>query len=351
MGTLGPLLRDARTALGIDLREAAQQTRISMQYLKALEEENFAKLPGEVFVKGFLKSYSKFLRIDERDVMQKYAELATKKPAPAPAATAQQTPPPSTPPASLPDHPKPVETGHSSKLPIEPFLWGAGIVAILIIFLFMALPSRKNHKKETPPMPAPATSITGTTPATPASGTTATAQKPEKLYLEVLALENTWILVRTDSSPQKKQTLAKGESLTWSADERFILSYGSAGAVKLTLNGKELLVDEPKNAVVRDMTIVSSGIINKKIQGEPGRPKPKSTLTGTAPQQLQRKPGEPKPKSVPTGTEQRGQRKPMESKPTGTSPSSRPVSTLVHKPEPVSREQSTILQPVAPLIR
>jgi len=79
MGTLGEYLRSAREARGIDLREAAQQTRISFTYLKALEAEDFTKLPGEVFVKGFLKNYGKFLRLDELEVMKRFEELRTVK--------------------------------------------------------------------------------------------------------------------------------------------------------------------------------------------------------------------------------------------------------------------------------
>ena len=54
MGKLGQCLRETREARGIDLRDAAQQTRIGVNYLKALEEQDFSRLPGEVFVKGFL---------------------------------------------------------------------------------------------------------------------------------------------------------------------------------------------------------------------------------------------------------------------------------------------------------
>ncbi|HSB32914.1 MAG TPA: helix-turn-helix domain-containing protein, partial [Nitrospirota bacterium] len=87
MGTLGKYLHDAREARGIDLRDAAQQTRISLQYLRALEEENFEKLPGDVFVRGFLKNYARFLRLDETEVMKQYAEMVQK---PVPAGVANQ---------------------------------------------------------------------------------------------------------------------------------------------------------------------------------------------------------------------------------------------------------------------
>lgn len=249
MGTLGKYLQDARVARGIDLREVAQQTRISAQYLKALEAEDFSKLPGEVFVKGFLKNYAKFLRLDEPEIMQLYAEIQQKRTsaAPSPAVPAA---------ATVIEE----EVPHvPSKFPLEPVLWAAGIVVVLALFLFSAFPVRQQHVKEVhegSQSPAGSGELSSTPVPTSA----------EKLYLEIVALENTWLLIRTDTSPQKKALLSKGESLIWSADDRFLLSYGSAGDLKLVLNGKELTVDEPKNAVIRDMVITSSGIVSRKIQ-------------------------------------------------------------------------------------
>ena len=252
MGTLGQYLRSAREARGIDLHDAAQQTRIGIAYLKALEEEDFSRLPGEVFVKGFLKNYGKFLRLDESLVMKKYGELKDPK---------SET-------SSVVEK-EPAVAGGEQKKPrsttIEPFLWGAGIVIALILFMFTALPDRR--PRETKQVVTPMS-----------TGQTVTAPGPvmqmDKLYLEVVALEDTWLLVRTDNSPQKKALLKKDESLIWSADERFLLSYGSAKSLKLMLNGRELIVNEPKNEVVRDMSIIASGIVNRNIQPEKPKRKP-----------------------------------------------------------------------------
>jgi hypothetical protein len=127
--------------------------------------------------------------------------------------------------------------------------------------------------------------------------------KPEKLYLEIVALEDVWLLVRIDSSPQKKDVLKKGEHVTWSADERFLLSYGSIGAVKLLLNGRELAVTGPKNAVVRDLTITAAGVINQNLHVEQPRtagikPQPKpSVLPSPSPQV--NPPAKPEPAPAP----------------------------------------------------
>jgi len=300
MGTLGQLLRGARESLGIELRDAAQQTRISHNYLQALEEEDFSKLPGEVFVKGFLKNYGKFLGLDESEVLKRYEEL--RRPG-----SAQQVPAT----AAEKEETEPAIEPKEKKTLIEPFIWAAGIVVMIGIFFFTALPRR--HAPETPGTftKAPEGSLEPAPVLTP---------KPEKLYLEVIALESTWILVRTDNSPQKKAILREGESLIWSADERFLLSYGSAGAVKLLLDGQELTVKEPKNAVIRDLAITATGIVNKNT-AEYGKIMRQKQQVGPQQEQLS---------DQLTAT---GQHKPL---------ASHPTSTVSRKPQTSPQDKKTV---------
>lgn len=260
MGTLGQYLRSARESKDIDLRDAAQQTRIGLNYLKALEDEDFSKLPGEVFVKGFLKNYSRFLKLDEAETLAKYAELRPKQ---APAAAGSSVADPDK--KSVPAAPE----SASRETPVEPFVWGAVITISLLVLLFTALPVKrltsmhKTEKQQETPV---------------ASGDALHAQLgSDKLYLEVVAMDDTWLLVRTDTSPQKKAVLKKGESLIWSASDRFLLSYGKASALKLLLNGEELSVRSTADAPVRDLTITHTGILNQPLQA-PLRPKPRPSV-------------------------------------------------------------------------
>ncbi len=310
MGTLGEYLHNARVARNIDLRDAAQQTRISVQYLSALEQEDFTKLPGEVFVKGFLKNYSRFLSLDEAEVMKRYAELKPAHAASAPGA-----------PAAAEKTPPPAETEARKGTPLEPFIWGAVIVVALLAFLFTYLPSKpgRNSRHES----APTAVISQETATVP-------ALKPEKLYLEVVADEDTWLLVRTDDSPQKKAVLKKGDQLTWSADERFLLSYGRVGAVKLFLNGQELVVNGAKDTVVRDMTVSRAGIVNQPAPAKPARPlKPKSEPTGTV---RQFKPRDAKPPAaVPSApSPQPAAPAPAPSQPTQSPQAAAPPAAIVN---------------------
>ncbi|MBT8493356.1 MAG: helix-turn-helix domain-containing protein [Deltaproteobacteria bacterium] len=68
----GDLLRQAREARGIDLREIAEHTKIGMTYLDAIENETFGKLPAEVYVRGFLTEYAKMIGLDSGQVVDSY---------------------------------------------------------------------------------------------------------------------------------------------------------------------------------------------------------------------------------------------------------------------------------------
>jgi len=276
MGTLGSYLRNAREARGLDLRDAAQQTRISIHYLKAIEEEDFCKLPGEVFVKGFLKNYARFLRLPEDEVVKRYGEC-NKPPQNAAPTSAPKIDSQKQDPAEM--RAVHAEVKQPEGLSLEPFLWGGVLIIGIVLFILVALPaSRTVHQPDKQVATQP------TTTDGPHSGTTGTA-KTDKLYLGIVAQEDVWVLVRTDAGPQKKAVLKKGESITWSADERFLLSYASIGSLQILLNGNELTVAGPKNAVVRDLIITAKGIAFQKVESEqpprPRKPKPVTQATPT----------------------------------------------------------------------
>ncbi len=70
----GPLLRQVREALGIELREVAERSKIGMAYLAALESDEFARLPPPVYVRGFLSEYARILGLDPERVKDSYLE-------------------------------------------------------------------------------------------------------------------------------------------------------------------------------------------------------------------------------------------------------------------------------------
>ena len=52
MHNIGQQLKEAREAQGLTLAEITERTMIPIKYLTALETEQFAHFPGEVYLKG-----------------------------------------------------------------------------------------------------------------------------------------------------------------------------------------------------------------------------------------------------------------------------------------------------------
>lgn len=73
--TLGEKLRQARDERGISISEVAEQTRISSMYLELIENDDYRTLPGGIFNKGFVKSYAKYVGLDEQEALQDYAKI------------------------------------------------------------------------------------------------------------------------------------------------------------------------------------------------------------------------------------------------------------------------------------
>lgn len=77
--TLGEKLRQAREERGISISEVAEQTRISPHYLDSIENDDYRTLPGGIFNKGFVKSYAKYVGVDENEALQDYSRLISQQ--------------------------------------------------------------------------------------------------------------------------------------------------------------------------------------------------------------------------------------------------------------------------------
>jgi cytoskeleton protein RodZ len=72
----GTLLRAGREAAGLTVAAVAQQLKLAPRQIAALEEGDFAKLPGRTFVRGFVRNYARLLRLDSDAVLSALPEAA-----------------------------------------------------------------------------------------------------------------------------------------------------------------------------------------------------------------------------------------------------------------------------------
>jgi cytoskeleton protein RodZ len=67
--TAGAKLRAAREAAGLSVDAVAQQLKLAPRQVKALEDDDWQRLPGRTFVRGFARNYARFVRLDPDAVL------------------------------------------------------------------------------------------------------------------------------------------------------------------------------------------------------------------------------------------------------------------------------------------
>src|SRR5579862_6289123 len=116
MPALGERIRATREARGLSLSDVAEQIRIRSVYLAAIEDENWPAIGAPIYVRGFLRTYARFLALSPEEAVSDFnTEMGDKEmfePAPAP-------------PGSSYDEGAPRN--------FAPLIWIAGIIAALLI--------------------------------------------------------------------------------------------------------------------------------------------------------------------------------------------------------------------------
>jgi cytoskeletal protein RodZ len=72
MPDIGATLREARMRAKIDINEVEARTKIRAKYLRAIENEEWDLLPGDVYVKSFLRTYGDYLGLDTRQLLDDF---------------------------------------------------------------------------------------------------------------------------------------------------------------------------------------------------------------------------------------------------------------------------------------
>ena len=230
--SIGEALRSAREAQGRSVEEAAAATRIRSSYLEALEQERFEELGGNVYAKGFLRSYARFLGVDPAPLLDAYR--------------AQQRPD-----APLFEHAPKAIAARAGGRRSGPTWIAVAIVCvsiILLVSLWSLLRPEPDPTNTQPPFaPEPATTVTTPTTAPP---TTARAA-PRGVTVTLRYAAPSWTRVTADGAVSFEGTPRNGERRTFRAKRSIDLILGAPAGVRLTVNGKDLGVPDRSGAIWR----------------------------------------------------------------------------------------------------
>jgi cytoskeleton protein RodZ len=227
MPALGEEFRSAREARGLTLSDVAEQIHIRSVYLNAIENEDWSSIGAPVYVRGFIRTYARFLGLDAEDAVATFNRSA---PSERPAA--------STTIAVLDEREGPNVS-----------IWAVvgGLVALVLLgfvayeaWLLYGHPGGAN----------PPVATTTAQPAGPAGGSQTAAPGASALpsptaspaasahhQLAIKLTERSWIRVTIDGKPQLEGILPAGTTRTFTGNVADV-RVGNAGGVTVSVNGR-----------------------------------------------------------------------------------------------------------------
>ncbi|GBE40169.1 MAG TPA: helix-turn-helix domain-containing protein [Nitrospirae bacterium] len=220
MNTPGTLLRSEREKQKKSLNDIEKVLKINIEYLRAIENDNYQQLPADLFAKSYLRSYSKALGLDDTHIL----DLYNKQFGPS---TAKE----------------PEADEHPPRRILPPFKFNyMYLMIICIVIVTVSVAAYTSHLTKKPAASIPVkvnADITGTNNAK--SHESAKELLPEKeLSLDITATELTWVAIKTDSAGPEERLMRAGETVTLTAHEKFVLKIGNAGGMSLILNGTNI---------------------------------------------------------------------------------------------------------------
>lgn len=208
----GSMIRRAREARGISLRQIAAVTKISVAVLEALERNDISRLPGGIFSRAFVRSYAVEVGLDPERTVCEFLEQFPHESVTAGSPHVPQE-----------DHAAIESQRQSAQTAVT--LIGISLPVVGAILYLTVWSSR-------PVAPAVAGRIAS------ASEAAAAARGGEPLTFEVVATAPVTIAVHVDGVRRDSRLVAAGERLVFEAIREIALDMSDAAAVQLTINGQ-----------------------------------------------------------------------------------------------------------------
>jgi cytoskeleton protein RodZ len=216
MGTFGERLKREREMREVSLKEVTSATRIGPRFLEALENEEWDKLPGGIFNRGFVRSIARYLGLDEENLLAEYDM-----------ARGEQN--------------LPVPQPYENKIP-RPSVWIPilAVLALLAVLGGLIAGGIYGWRRYAAHRAAKRTSSSALLPAQTQAGTATVIPAADPLDLAVSTSAATRVRILADGTLLLDAEFSAGETHHFSAREQFEVTAADSSAVLLELNGRAM---------------------------------------------------------------------------------------------------------------
>jgi cytoskeletal protein RodZ len=264
------MLREARERNRVSLEEAERELKIRQKFLAALENNQRNGVLPEIYMRGFLKNYARYLGLDSTQILLTYGGKVEPQivlpPPPPPASSFQLTAPVKTAVLTLP---KPKRTPQIAQK-LRPLVRPVAIFAMVVVLIGgMVGAAVKLARGAGQLSPAQATAVWAQTRVLEPGKAVAAAETPQAtetptitptpeptntptitptptpiIYtgvdIELVINERSWLQVHTDGRKVFEAILEAGSRKSWHGDNIVQVRAGNAGGVEAFVNGSSI---------------------------------------------------------------------------------------------------------------
>lgn len=253
----GKDLQKKRESLHLDIKHISDLLKINSDYLRAIEHDNFDKLPVAVYTKGYIRCYAEHLGVDPQPIIKYYSEYVSNN-------------------EKISVVPKEMQRGKTQLYYFMIPLIVVGAVLLLGFFLFPhdesgtvrvdqpadrdavtkygsgAVPVTEETEEGGPGQNMSTTAAEAVVPGTKDTPPDVQQSGADKKVrnLHILAHEVTWIHIQFDEEVSDEVLLQPGESKTWAVVGQVLVKIGNAGGVEVNFDGNDLGIPGKKGQVI-----------------------------------------------------------------------------------------------------
>lgn len=280
--SIGTILKEKRESKGLTLMDIEKGTSIRCRYIQAVENDEYEKTPGGVFLKGIIRNYGDFLGLDGLALLQRYKETT--------AGQANEK--------AISESIREVDnvrmniqlkdkrdigsgTGRFEmpslpKMPVKQCLAGLAVVAVLGIG-YVAIPKAIDYVKNLPSEPKQEEKAA------------ANAEKNidkaplDKVVVEMEASGACWTEVTADGKEVFAGMLQAKEKKTFEAKDKLIVKYGNIGVMNIKVNGEPVNLNGEHGVAVK--TYLRAAAAETSKAAEAPAPKEEEATAASQPEQ------------------------------------------------------------------